>query len=267
MKNNISTFLKGLTVGGTMLVPGVSGGSIAMILGIYEKLITSVSSFNKKKAENFLFLLIFVIGAGLGMIIFAKPLLTLIEAYPKPMLFGILGAVAGGLPMLYKEAGIKNFSFSYLLYILLGIVIVLGISALPANLIDTNITHDFVHIMLLLAAGFILAIALVLPGISVSYLLLLLGLYEQTINAISTFDMLFLLPLALGVFLGIVSITKTLEKAMNEYSAPTYLIILGFVLGSMISAFPGTPTGYQWIICIIAAGLGFSLIYSINKHA
>ncbi len=262
----MKTFLKGLTIGGTMLVPGVSGGSIAMILGIYNQLISSVSSFNKKKLENFLFLLTFVISCGIGMILFAKPLLTLIETYPKPMLFGILGAVSGGLPMLYKEANVKSFSFIQLIYIIVGILIVLGISILPTSAMNTYHNLSLFYGIYLFTAGFILAIALVLPGISVSYLLLLLGLYEPTMTAISELDLGFILPLAIGVFIGIISVTKTLEKLMKEYSTPTYLTILGFVLGSMLSAFPGTPVGLEWIICFITASLGFASIYSLNKY-
>ena len=118
----------------------------------------------------------------------------------------------------------------------------------------------------LFIAGFIAAIALVLPGISVSYLLLLLGLYDKTMNAISNIDFFFLIPMALGVFIGILAVTKILEKAMSEYPQPTYLIIIGFVLGSMATAFPGKPDGLQWIICLVAAICGFLPIYKVNKY-
>ncbi len=83
MKENwLKIFLKGLCVGGTMLVPGVSGGSMAMILGIYDKLITSVSSFFACKKRNALFLLLFALGGGAGMLLFANPLLYLLQRYP-----------------------------------------------------------------------------------------------------------------------------------------------------------------------------------------
>ena len=82
----IKTIYKGFFIGGTMLVPGVSGGSMAMILGIYNELILAVSSFFKNKKRNALFLSLFVIGAGVGMFIFAKPLLSFIESYTMPMI-------------------------------------------------------------------------------------------------------------------------------------------------------------------------------------
>ncbi len=263
--NNISTAIKGLVVGGTMLVPGVSGGSMAMILGIYNRLVSSVSSFRKNAKENTIFLTIFVMGALLGMLIFARPLLSLIEAYPKPMLFGILGAVAGGLPMIYKEANVKDFSFKQCIYVLIGLFIVIAFGIIPTDYFTPANNNSLINIIFLFIAGFIAAIALVLPGISVSYLLLLLGLYDKTMNAISHMDLLFLIPMALGLFIGILAVTKTLEKAMNEHPQPTYLIIIGFILGSMATAFPGKPDGLQWIVCLIAAVCGFTIIYKVNK--
>mgnify|MGYP005776197081 FL=1 len=86
-QNKLESFLKGMIIGGTMLVPGVSGGSMAMILGIYSRLVSSVSSFTKDKKGNFLFLVIFSLGGGTGMLLFARPLLSLIERYPMPMLY------------------------------------------------------------------------------------------------------------------------------------------------------------------------------------
>ena len=96
MKENwLKIFLKGLCVGGTMLVPGVSGGSMAMILGIYDKLITSVSSFFACKKRNALFLLLFALGGGAGMLLFANPLLYLLQRYPLVLRWFFIGAVAG----------------------------------------------------------------------------------------------------------------------------------------------------------------------------
>lgn len=84
-------------------------------------------------------------------------------------------------------------------------------------------------------------------------------------HAISNIDLLFLIPMVLGVFIGILAVTRILEKAMREYPQPTYLIIIGFILGSMVTAFPGRPNGLQWIICLTAAICGFLLIYKVNK--
>ena len=245
-----------------MLVPGVSGGSMAMVIGIYNRLIKSVSSFRKDIKNNTIFLLVFVLGAGAGILLFAKPLLSLIETYPKPMLFAILGFVAGGIPTIYKQASVKNFGFLQSIYVIIGLISVLLFNILPLN---STLNTSSNNIIYLLFSGFIAAIALILPGISVSYLLLLMGLYDKTMLALSNIDLTFIIPMALGVIAGIILCTKALEKAMSNYPQPTYLIIIGFVLGSMICAFPGKPEAHQWIICIPASIAGFIMMHKINK--
>ncbi len=199
MKNNkIMTLVKGMIVGGTMLVPGVSGGSMAMILNIYDKLVSAVSSFSKHKKENLLFLSLFSIGGGLGVLLFANPLLHLIEKYPMPMLYFFLGAVAGGIPLIYKQANIKHFSWKVPVYIFLGILIVLLLTILPIENSPSEMEQGSTNFILLILAGFVAAVALVLPGISVSYLLLLMGLYDKTMRAISDFHFPFLISLGIG---------------------------------------------------------------------
>lgn len=262
----IKTIYKGFFIGGTMLVPGVSGGSMAMILGIYNELILAVSSFFKNKKRNALFLSLFVIGAGVGMFIFAKPLLSFIESYTMPMMYFFIGAVAGGVPMIYKYAGIKKISFGSVLYVFVGIILVLFIGCMPEDIFVVADTLQGTRLIIQIMTGFIAAIALVLPGISVSYMLLVMGLYDSTVEAISKLDIVFLLPMGVGLVIGIVSTSKILEKSMINYPKPTYLIILGFILGSMTRVFPGLPVGNGIIMCAALLIAGYNVIRFISKN-
>lgn len=259
-KNKIITLFKGMFVGGTMLVPGVSGGSMAMLLGVYDKLVSSVSSFMKHKMESLIFLSIFSVGGLLGMVLFAKPLLSLIETYPKPMMYFFIGAVLGGLPLMYKKSQIQTINWKTVLYPLLGLLMVLLFSIIPSEGLYKQTGENWVTFLLLLASGFIAAIALVLPGISVSYMLLLLGMYDKTMTAISTFYLPFLIPLGVGLILGIILTTRILEQAMEKFPQPTYLIILGFIVGSVIEVFPGFPTGVELLVCIFMTIAGYGII-------
>ena len=259
------TAIKGLVIGGTMLVPGVSGGSMAMILGIYQKLISAISSFWENKKKYLIFLLLFSAGAVLGMVLFAKPLLRLIDTFPLPTMYFFIGAVAGGVPMICRQAEIKAFSFKIPLYILLGAAIVVGISVIPAGTSGSQSENWFFSAVLLILAGLIAAVALILPGISVSYLLLLLGLYDKTMQAISEFYMPFLIPLAIGLIVGIIAATKLLERAMDRHPQPTYLMILGFILGSIFNIFPGIPSLPQAPVCLLTFAAGFTAIYFLSK--
>lgn len=264
-KNSIKIVLKGMIVGGTMLVPGVSGGSIAMILGLYDRLISSVSSFSKRRGENFSFLALFSLGSGLGMLLFASPLLQLIERYPLPMLHFFLGAVAGGIPPIFRQAGLQAFSWKAGLYIGVGLLTVLLFTSLPSEVLQAKAQPDSDRYLLLAFAGFVAAVALVLPGISISYLLLLLGIYNETVRAIGTLHLPFLLPLGTGLLLGIILTTRLLERAMAKHPQPTYLTILGFVLGSMAEVFPGFPAGLDILLCIVALALGFGAIRCLSS--
>jgi len=265
MKTNIpAIILKGVIVGGSMLIPGVSGATMAMILGIYDSLVKAVSSFFNHMSQSVLLLGTFCIGGGIGILIFAKPLLYLTESWNMPMMYFFIGAVAGGIPMIFRKAGVKSFSIAYLMWTILGIVIVWMLSVLPTGVFVTDPDKGMIYIILLVLAGIIAAVALVLPGISVSYMLLVLGMYESTIKAINDMSLIYLVPLGAGVLIGIVLTTRILENAMNNYGGPTYLIILGFVIGSILQVFPGVPSGYELIICPILFIVSYVIIRKLS---
>ncbi len=258
VKSHALLAIKGMVIGATMLVPGVSGGSMAMILGIYDKLVSSVSSFFKHIKESLIFLEIAAAGGIVGMVLFARPLEGLIQAYPKPMLYFFIGAVVGGIPLMYQKAEIKKFSFKVPLYIVVGILVTALFGLFPADTVAG--AQGSTGIGILLIAGVVAAIALVLPGISVSYLLLLLGIYDRTLNAIGSFDIGYLMPLGIGLVIGVIATTKVLEYAMKKFPQPTYLMILGFVVGSLAEVYPGLPEGIEWVICAVTLLAGFGII-------
>lgn len=265
IKNNAITALKGIIVGGTMLVPGVSGGSMAMILGIYNRLVSAVSSFPKNKKENLMLLTFFAMGGGLGMILFAKPILSLIERFPMPMMYFFMGAVAGSIPLILKEAKVKELSWSTAVHFLIGIALVMLFSMIPEGEAKLQLTNGVLSYVLLGMAGFAAAVALVLPGISVSYLLLLMGLYHETMNAVSTLYFPFLVPMGIGLIAGVLLTTRILETAMVKKPQATYVIILGFVVGSVIEIFPGVPGLSTIAPSIIMAVLGYLAVQGVGK--
>lgn len=266
MRNtNILNMIKGMFVGASMLIPGVSGGSMAIILGIYDELIYSVSSFFKNKKDSMKLLVTFMAGAFIGIILFAKPLLYLTDKYTFLMMYFFIGAVVGSIPMIYKKAEIKRLSIQSILYIVLGMIIVFLISLIPKELFQIDLSNGIQDYIILMITGIVIAVALVLPGISVSYMLLVLDMYEETIRAIDEFYLPYLLPLGIGILLGIVLMTKILERAMTLYSKATYLIILGFVIGSVVEVFPGIPKGTSIIISLFNLFLGYFLIRKVSE--
>lgn len=262
-KSMINTVLKGMCVGSTMLVPGVSGGSMAMILGIYDRLVTAVSSFRKNVKDSLIFLGLFSLGGVAGMALFANPILYLIEEYTMPMLYFFIGAVAGGIPLMYKKSKVEGFSLKALVYTIVGMVSVLLMTIFPQGKIQQ--VQGAPGVGILIAAGFLAAIALVLPGISVSFMLLVMGIYETVVEAIGSLRMVILIPFGIGILLGIILTTKFLEMAMNRYPQPTYLMIMGFILGSVAEIFPGIPVGIEWITCTLMLIAGYGIIWLISQ--
>ncbi len=267
MKNAIVTFLKGLCIGGTMTVPGVSGGSMAMILGIYDKMISAVTKALKFDKKSIIFLLLCVAGAGLGMVLFSNSILELIENFPMPTRYFFIGAVAGGVPMIYRCAGVKEFSAKTIIYPIIGIVIVSLIALLPEGLFAPSEEFSITSLAIQILGGVIIAAALVLPGISVSQMLLMLGLYEIVMKSVASLLILPLIPIAIGVVLGTVGTAKAMDSLMRKYPLATYLIILGFVLGSLRELFPGVPTGLEIPLCLLTAAAGFFAVFTISKKA
>ena len=255
-RDNVKIILKGMWIGGTMTVPGVSGGSMAMIMGVYDRLISSISSFFKEPAGSMAYLLKFVLGAGTGMVLFSRFISYLFTTRADvPLRFFFLGAVAGGVPMIYREAGVKKLDLGAVAYPVIGILGVVLLALIPSGLFTPDGSFGPAALLLQLAGGFIIAVGLVLPGISVSQMLYMLGIYETIIGNISSFHILPLIPLGAGVLGGIF---------LSRHPQPTYLIILGFMFGSLPELFPGIPTGADLAAALIAGAAGFAALYVMS---
>jgi putative membrane protein len=264
MKTPLITALKGLVTGSAMLVPGVSGGTTAIMLGIYDDLIHAVSSFFSDLKKNLLFLLLFCLGAGTGIFLFSGLLLKAIEAWKLPLMYFFLGAILGSVPMLARESKVKKLKPLHILAAILGFAVVLGLAYIPKP--ETGFSGGgIVQVVMLVVSGLIIAVALVLPGISTSQMLLVLGMYETTLTAIKDLNFAYLLPLGLSLILGIFLVTKLIEQLLSKAPGISYFGIIGFVLGSILDAFPGVPGGLDILICALTTAAGFAAIFFVTK--
>ena len=274
MKNTLLTILKGFIIGSSMSVPGVSGGTMAILLGIYDKLISAVSDFFKDIKGNFFLLLKVCIGGGLGLISLARVISFLLDKFPLPVSFFFLGAVIGGIPALYKKVAESKVTFVSALYFLLGLAIVISIGFIPVGNVNITSGHGILHLFMLLVTGIIIAIALVLPGISTSHMLLILGMYDSMLLAVTEFDIVYIGILGISTMVGIILITKPIEWTMKKFPHQTYCVIIGFVLGStfeiirdkVLPAAPSNATASFWIPVVIISLITFVLgIMGINS--
>ena len=229
----IDVILKALWIGSTMTIPGISGGTMAVIVGIYEKLISSINGLLKNPKKQLPFLLQFIISACIGFVLFARLVTTLLESSKYGTIIKIIFIliILAGIPFLYKKASIKTLKLTHILCIFTGILIVLCISSIPSDLfIEKN---GIINLIIQFIGGIIIAIALVLPGISVSHMLYILGIYESVMHSVYTFHWFNLVPLLLGVVGGTFATTNILEKLLNKYPDKVYMTILGFVAASL----------------------------------
>ena len=264
----VKNFVYGVVIGAAMLIPGVSGGTTAIILGIYDRLVAAVASFFKDIKKNFIFLIAVALGGVAGILLFSKLLLRLVELWEVPMLFLFIGATSGSFPLLVRKSR-EGLKLSSALFLLLGFALVLGIAYLPTSLFQFD-THSVAGFLTLFALGIPLAVALVLPGISFSYMMLVFSIYDPFLRALSGFDILFLLPLGLGLAAGILLSTKILEKAMLRFPGPTYFVIIGVVLGSileMLRELPHAPAGWEIPACILTLAAGAVGVWLYSRKA
>jgi len=254
----IKNFSKGMIIGISILIPGVSGGTMAIILGIYEDLIHAFSSLTNNWKHHRKLLLQVVLGVLFSIKTFSYLIEEALNKYPEVMNFIFIGIILGGMPTLYKKyktAGKKDI-FDYV-FSLLGFSLVLILSAKFFAFNSSFTQQGAVFYLLTFVVGIIIAVALILPGISGSLILMTIGMYGTTINAINEFDFLFLTPLILGIIAGILGGSRVIEGLIKEYPGKTYMLILGFVIASVIPIFPGIPTEGELFSSIIAfmAGL------------
>lgn len=259
MKQSVKIILQGLSVGASMTVPGVSGGTMAMILGVYDKLIAAVSGVLREPKKSLPFLLKFALGAVAGVFAVSGLIaLALDSPAGVPLRFAFAGAVAGGVPLMFKKAQLKRLNVKSTLLILAGAAAAVIIGQLPEGLFTQQ--DGISDAALGLIGGVIVAAALVLPGISASHIMLMLGIYEPTMESISRFEILPLLPLLVGVIVGTFLTARVLERLLERHTRGCYLVILGFMAYSLVELAPVGIRGAELAIGLTCCVIGFAAV-------
>lgn len=229
----IRTIFYGIIIGGLMLIPGVSGGTIAIYLGIYDHIIDCIANFKINIKNNVIFLCKLLIGATLSVIILSG-IINRILIFCENQICIIIGVVFIYISII-KIIKIKLFSKpKYIALTTLGLISPAIILFIPQYFF--NITT----LWQLFIAAFILSIALILPGISISYCLFIFGLYQRVLDSITHFDIIFLSVFIIGLFCGILVFTKLINYMIkkNNYSDGFNCYINGFVLFSSLEIIP-----------------------------
>lgn len=290
----ISSFLKGIAMGAANVIPGVSGGTIAFITGIYERLINAIKSFDLGALRLLLagdfkvfvlktdlyFLGSVLLGVAISIISLAKVLelaFANYEVYTLSFFFGLIIASVLGVG---KQ--ISNFNVSNVIALAIGILVAVCIAFLPPAQPNTS----FIYLTI---CGAVAISSMILPGLSGSYILLLMGNYIVVLQAVSSFDFKIMSPIIIGSIVGLLLFAQILSYLFKNFKDLTISLLTGFVAGSLAIIWPWKVTkyltldsgkekaiGYDWFlpefgfgffIALFLAIVGFLIVWFMERGA
>ena len=238
----ILLFLKGFIMGIANIIPGVSGGTLAIILGIYEKLIDILSAFWKNLKENLKFLIPLFVGLGTAIILGSYAIDWGLNNFPIATTMFFIGLVIGGIPYIYLKVHKKYNFVNVAIFIIVATVVIL-ISLLSLSKTVSLSKINFILIVKLFFVGVIAAATMIIPGISGSLVLMNLGYYDGIIAAVKGLtdihtmghNICILLPFGIGVIVGLVLIARIIKLLLKRFPVQSYFGILAFVIASIVS--------------------------------
>ncbi|MFA6648046.1 MAG: DUF368 domain-containing protein [Candidatus Izemoplasmatales bacterium] len=245
----IINLVKGFIIGIAFVIPGVSGGTLAVYLGVYQKLIDSIGNIIKDFKNSFKFLLPIFLGIGISIVLIAKLVEILLNWNSFIVLFFFIGLIAGGVRFIYEKAKVDKFSISILLSGLLAFALLVSIVLLEKSSTGSVITSfdfSFGTYLLIFGLGIITSITMIVPGISGSAVLLVLGYYTAIVSNVVgnitdlqafSYNIQVLIPFAFGALVGVIVFSKIIGFFLEKYPKQTYFAILGFIVSSILGIF------------------------------
>lgn len=211
--------LKGIAVGITMMIPGLSGGSTAMLLNVYDKLMDSISYITIKN-------IFFIFQLGLGILIGIFSFSIFLFKFTSFTYFSylVIGIIILNILLLFKQY--NNMNIKYISLIFIGYILMMVIKNLSSYSVELNtLSYFFI--------GLLIAVSLILPGLGATYVLYILGLYDKLNNAISCFDITFLISLGLSTLVGVILSAKLINFILKKDKFIIYSLVIGLLIGGI----------------------------------
>ena len=292
-------FLRGLLMGAADIVPGVSGGTMAFITGIYDTLLSSIRSVDIEFLRKLIkldiagawshvnggFLLALLLGIATSIFSLARMISWVLEHHPVPLWAFFFGLILASALVLLGEVG--RWSVARVCCLMVGVAVAVFIALSPVLQLDIGLAGVFL-------SGFLAICAMILPGISGSFILVLLGMYATVLTAIKSFDLVFILVFVVGAGSGLLCFSRLLHWLLHRYHQATMAVLTGFLFGSLAVVWPWkrvlswiegshgqlkpaqqlpvTPADFQvysgqdpqlWF-CVALMALGFLLVWLIH---
>jgi putative membrane protein len=276
---SIKIILKGMTIGLANVIPGVSGGTFALIFGIYDKLTEAIGNFfinREKRKEYFFFILKVFVGAAASILLFAKALTFLLEynqVSRQITYFFFIGLIGGSIPFIVKSHTDMKINIKRVLVLLVGIGLIL-FTIIVKGESSGEINHTSpLRLLWLFLCGLFSGGAMIVPGFSGSALMVSLGEYENIVGLYLGDIRGYIVPIiffSLGAASGIIVFAKAVEVCFKKFKAETLYFILGLIGASLIQIILKTSTGFNFNIIpvlgvAISLGAGFALAYFTSK--
>ena len=268
--------LKGALVGVGFILPGLSGGVLAVIFGIYDPLIRILPNLKHKFMKNVMFFLPVAIGAAIGIVLFAIVVEKAFGIYSAQFVCLFVGFVAGTFPSLYKTAGKQGRKSSDILILIVSTLAIFSLMLVGGR----QLTEVTPNIMIWLGSGLLMGLGLIIPGMSPSNFLIYFGLYDKMAIGIKDFDFLVIIPLIIGFVICVLLFAKVAAWLFKKYYSGMYHFILGMVVGSSLAIFPtvvfpaftteqlaitGLSFSSSLLFCLILFIIGTLLSYQFSK--
>lgn len=268
--------LKGTLVGIGFILPGLSGGVLAVIFGVYDPLIRFLSNLRRNFAKNVVYFLPIAIGAAIGIVLFAIVVEKAFGIYAAQFVCLFIGFVAGTFPSLYKTAGKQGRKLSDILILIVSTLAIFSVMLVGGK----QLTEVAPNIMVWLGSGLLMGLGLIIPGMSPSNFLIYFGLYDKMATGIKDFDFMVIIPLIIGFIICVLLFAKVAAWLFRKYYSGMYHFILGMVVGSSLAIFPtvvfpaftteqlavtGLSFGSSLLFCVILFIIGTLLSYQFSK--
>jgi len=272
----IKILLCGMIFGVANVIPGVSGGTMLVVFGMYDRLTEAISGI-KAIFRNIVFLIFFGVGAGVGILGFAKLLNSLFENFPVQTNMYFIGLILGSIPLVYRLGTVEQKAKPLCLVpLLIAGAVVVGLAVLQNSMgaaeqaAESVAGFDILMTIKLVVFAFIAAVAMIIPGVSGSFVMMLLGVYQTVISAIqfNALNFYVIIPVAVGVVLGVILGAKIISTLMKKFKLMAYSAIMGLVIGSVYAILPNgfgfnLQTGYGFV-CLLFGVLTSILVEKLG---
>ena len=267
----IKLILKGFIIGIGKIIPGVSGALLAISLGVYEKSVKAISDFFKNPLEHFKFLFPLGIGVVLSISFTSKAILYLLNNYYLPVMLLFIGLIAGGIFPIFKNINIKKLKFSNYLIMFLSFIFVISLSFIGDSIFLYEINNPILKMLVYVLIGFIDAATMIIPGISGTAVMMLLGVYNillDLLGSLNSFNSIIsnlnlFIPYGIGIIVTILGLSKLMNYLFDKKSEYIYCSIIGFSISSVlilfIDLFNYNFKFYHMIFFIIGIIISFKL--------